>query len=53
MKKGVLCVLLLFLLLWSGAAWAESAITSLEQLNATGITIGVSQGNVAELILKK
>ena len=53
MKKGVLCVLLLFLLLWSGAACAESAITSLEQLNAAGITIGVSQGNVAELILKK
>ena len=52
MKKGVLCVLL-FLLLWSGAACAESALTSLEQLNATGITIGVSQGNVAELILKK
>ena len=53
MKKGVLCVLLLFLLLWSGAACAESAITSLDQLNAAGITIGVSQGNVAELILKK
>ena len=53
MKKRMLCFLLLFLLLWAGTACAESVITSLEQLNATGITIGVSQGSIAELVLKR
>ena len=52
MKERVLCFLLLILPLWSCSAWAESAVTSLEQLNAPGITIGVGQGDIAELVVK-
>ena len=53
MTKRILCFLLLILLLWAGAACAESVITKLEQLNAPGITIGVGQGDIAELVVKK
>ena len=53
MKKSLLCFLLLILMLWTGSAFAENAITSLKQLNAPGITIGVGQGDIAELVLKK
>lgn len=42
MKKCIPCFLLLCLLLWAGTAFAESAITGTEQLNAPGITIGVA-----------
>ena len=48
MKKRILCCFLLFLLLLRGSAWAESAVTSIGQLNDPGITLGIPLSSAAD-----
>ena len=49
MKKRILCCFLLSLLLLTGSAWAESAVTSIEQLNDPSITLGIPLSSAAEV----